>query len=220
MLTQVELSDHLSEYVREVSLRDTPLLAALRAETIAMPLATMQVSAEQGQFLGTLVRALGARRTLEVGVFTGYSLLSTALALPADGRVVACDISPEWTSVAMRYCARAGVADKVDLRLGDAKESLRRLLGEEGAAGSFDFAFIDADKVSYEEYYEAALELLRPGGTMVFDNVLWSGLVADQDTTDGDAVALREFNRRRHSDDRIDLSLLPYADGLTVAVKR
>ena len=220
MLTQVELSDHLSEYVREVSLRDTPLLAALRAETIAMPLATMQVSAEQGQFLGTLVRALGARRTLEVGVFTGYSLLSTALALPADGRVVACDISPEWTSVAMRYCARAGVADKVDLRLGDAKESLRRLLGEEGAAGSFDFAFIDADKVSYEEYYEAALELLRPDGTMVFDNVLWSGLVADQDTTDGDAVALREFNRRRHSDDRIDLSLLPYADGLTVAVKR
>jgi predicted O-methyltransferase YrrM len=219
MLTQVTLSEPLAEYVRRVSLRDTSLLQDLRDETTALPQASMQVSAEQGQFLATLVRALGARRTLEVGVFTGYSLLSTVLALPGDGQVVACDSSAEWTAIAMKYCARAGMADKVDLRLGDAGESLRRLL-DEGQAGSFDFAFIDADKVSYEAYYELAMQLLRPGGTMLFDNVLWSGLVVDEAVSDPDTVALRDFNLRRRDDERIDLSLLPYADGLTVAVKR
>lgn len=219
MLTQVDLSDSLCSYVRDVSLRDSPLLTELREETAALPLATMQVSAEQGQFLGTLVRALGARDTLEVGVFTGYSLLCTALSLPEGGRVVACDRSPEWTAIAMRYCARAGVAGKVDLRLGDARETLRGLRGE-GRDGTFDFAFVDADKVSYEDYYESVLALLRPGGTMLFDNVLWSGLVADGAATDPDTMALREFNARRRDDDRIDLSVLPYADGLTLAVKR
>jgi len=219
MLTQVDLNDSLCSYVREVSLRDSPLLRELREETAALPLATMQVSAEQGQFLGTLVRALGARNTLEVGVFTGYSLLCTALSLPPDGRVVACDRSPEWTDVAMRYCVRAGVAGKVDLRLGDARETLGTLRSE-GRDGTFDFAFVDADKVSYEDYYESVLALLRPGGTMLFDNVLWSGLVADDAATDPDTRALREFNARRRHDDRIDLSVLTYADGLTLAVKR
>lgn len=221
MLTQVDLSDPLNSYVREVSLRDSPLLAELRAETAALPspLATMQVPAEQGQLVGTLVRALGARNTLEVGVFTGYSLLCTALSLPADGRIVACDRSPKWTGIAMRYCARAGVADKIDLRLGDARATLRELR-EQGRDGTFDFAFVDADKESYEDYFESVLALLRSGGTMLFDNVLWSGLVTDAATEDPDARALREFNARRRDDDRIDLSVLPFADGLTLAVKR
>ncbi|MFF0380392.1 class I SAM-dependent methyltransferase [Actinoplanes missouriensis] len=219
MFTQVELSEELCGYVRDVSLRDSPLLSELRDETRSLPVASMQVSAEQGQFLSTLVRAVGARRTLEVGVFTGYSLVSTALALPPDGTIVACDVSAEWTQVAMRYCERAGVAGKVDLRLGPAADTLRGLRAE-GRDGTFDFAFIDADKESYEQYYELALALVRPGGTLVFDNVLWSGLVVDDSTTDPETVALRDFNARRRSDERIDLSVLPYADGLTVAVKR
>src|SRR5215475_14352713 len=157
MLTQVEVTERLCGYVRDVSLRDTPLLRELREQTARLPAASMQVSAEQGQFLGTLVRALGASRTLEIGVFTGYSLVTTALALPPHGLAVACEINPEWASVATSYCARAGVGHKVDLRLGDARQRLRELLAE-GMAASFDFAFIDADKISYEEYYELVLQ--------------------------------------------------------------
>jgi predicted O-methyltransferase YrrM len=180
----------------------------------------MQISPEQGQFLSVLVKAIGARRTLEVGVFTGYSLLSTALALPDDGQVVALDINAEWSAMALEYCKRAGVADKVELRIGDARQSLAALLREEGAAGSFDFVFIDADKEGYTAYYEAALRLLRPGGLVVVDNVLWHGAVVDDSAQDSETRALREFNLRLHHDERVDLSLIPFADGLTFAVKR
>lgn len=219
MITQVELSEELCAYVRDVSLRDTPLFREMRATTARMPLASMQVSAEEGQFLGTFIRAIGASRALEIGVFTGYSLVTTALSLPADGHVVACEINPEWAAVAKEYCMRAGVSHKVDLLLGDARALLRQMLTE-GMEASFDFAFIDADKVSYEEYYELTLKLLRTGGSMIFDNVLWSGLVADEATDDADARALRAFNEMLHEDGRIHLSMLPFADGLTLAVKR
>lgn len=220
MRIQVELSDAVQDYVADVSLRETDLLRELREKTSELPLHLMQISPEQGQFLSLLVKAIGARRTLEVGVFTGYSLLSTALALPADGSVVALDLDAGWTATAMEFCGRAGVADKVDLRLGDARQTLAELLREEGAPGSFDFVFIDADKEGYAEYYEAALKLLRPGGLVVVDNVLWHGAVIDPEAQDSETLALRAFNAKLRDDKRVDLSLLPFADGLTFALKR
>ncbi|MEU6062892.1 class I SAM-dependent methyltransferase, partial [Streptomyces sp. NPDC047097] len=162
MRIQVDVNEALQDYVADVSLREADILRELRVKTSELPLHLMQISPEQGQFLSLLLKALGARRTLEVGVFTGYSLLATALALPADGRVTALDISEEWSAMALDFCERAGVADKVDLRIGDARQSLRELVREDGAAGSFDFVFIDADKEGYADYYEAALTLLRP----------------------------------------------------------
>ncbi|MBW4717531.1 class I SAM-dependent methyltransferase [Saccharothrix obliqua] len=220
MRMQIELDDVLQDYVTDVSLREHDVLRELRRETSELPERLMQVSPEQGQFLSLLVRAIGARRALEVGVFTGYSLLCTALALPAGGRVVACDLNPEWSEMALEFCARAGVADKVDLRVGDARRILDELLAEDGAEGSFDFAFIDADKVGYDAYYEAALRLLRPGGLIVVDNVLWSGAVVDARAQDDDTRALRVFNAKLRDDKRIDISLIPFADGLTFALKR
>lgn len=220
MRLQVELTDALQDYVADVSLREPEVLRELRAETSRLPLRLMQVSPEQGQFLRTLLKAIGARRTLEIGVFTGYSLLSTALALPADGRVVGLDISEEWGAMALDYCKRAGVTDKVDLRIGDACASLDHLLKEENAAGTFDFIFIDADKENYAAYYEYGLQLLRPGGLIVVDNVLWHGALLDESAQDSETRALRDFNPRLHHDERVELSLIPYADGLTFAVKR
>ncbi len=220
MRIQVDLSDAIQDYVADVSLREPDLLAELREKTSELPLHLMQISPEQGQFLSLLVKAIGARRTLEVGVFTGYSLLSTALALPADGSVVALDLDEGWAAMALEFCERAGVADKVDFRLGDARETLADLLREEGAPGSFDFVFIDADKEGYAEYYEAALKLLRPGGLVVVDNVLWHGAVIDHEVQDSETRALREFNAKLHDDKRVELSLLPFADGLTFALKR
>lgn len=220
MRLQVELTDALQDYVADVSLREPDLLRKLREETSQLPLHLMQISPEQGQFMRTLLKATGARRALEVGVFTGYSLLSTALALPADGRVVGLDINEEWGAMALDYCKRAGVADKVDLRIGDARASLERLLKEENAAGTFDFVFIDADKENYTAYYEYALELLRPGGLVVVDNVLWHGALLDESAQDSETQALRAFNPRLHHDERVELSVIPYADGLTFAVKR
>ncbi|MEU5328515.1 class I SAM-dependent methyltransferase [Streptomyces parvus] len=214
------MSDAIQDYVADVSLREPDLLAELREKTSELPLHLMQISPEQGQFLSLLVKAIGARRTLEVGVFTGYSLLSTALALPADGSVVALDLDEGWAATALKFCERAGVADKVDFRLGDARETLADLLREEGAPGSFDFVFIDADKEGYAEYYEAALKLLRPGGLVVVDNVLWHGAVIDHEVQDSETRALREFNAKLHDDKRVELSLLPFADGLTFALKR
>lgn len=214
----IELSEPLYRYLLSVSLREPPLLAELRAETARMPLARMQISPEQGQFMHWLLATIGARRTLEVGVFTGYSTLITALALPADGCVVACDISAEYTAIARRYWERAGVADRIQLHLRPALETLRAQL-DTGAAGSFDFAFIDADKENYRDYYEAALQLLRPGGTLMFDNVLWSGRVIDPAATDSSTVALRAFNAALHQDQRVALSMLPVGDGLTLARK-
>jgi caffeoyl-CoA O-methyltransferase len=184
-----------------------------------MPRAGMQIAPEQGQFMAMLVTLLGARRTLEVGVFTGYSALAVALALPHDGRVVALDISEEWTNVGRRYWQAAGVADKVDLRVGPAAESLQALVAE-GCTGEFDFAFIDADKARYDTYYELALQLVRPGGLIAIDNVLWGGSVADPADQDVDTRALRALNEKLHGDTRIDLAMVPIGDGLTLARKR
>jgi caffeoyl-CoA O-methyltransferase len=215
----ITLDDRLYHYLQAVSLREPDVLVRLRAETARLPAAGMQVSPEQGQFMALLVRLLGARRCLEVGTFTGYSALACALALPPDGRLVTLDISAEWTTVARRHWLDAGVADRIDLRLGPAAGSLAALLAE-GAADSFDFAFIDADKTGYDGYYELALQLVRPGGLIAFDNVLWSGRVADPNAQDADTIALRALNRKLHTDPRVDLSMLPIGDGLTLARRR
>jgi len=212
----IEMTAALSDYLREVSLRDHPLLARLRAETAALPRARMQITPEQGQFMQLLLRILGARRTIEIGVFTGYSALCTALALPADGQLIACDVSEEWTAIGRRYWLEAGVAAKVDLRLGPAVATLDGLL-DAGQAGQFDFAFIDADKDNYDAYYERCLQLVRPGGIIAVDNVLWPGAVIDSLKQDPDTVAMRGLNRKLHADLRIELSMLPMGDGLTVA---
>jgi predicted O-methyltransferase YrrM len=200
----------LSGYLREVSLRDHPLLARLRAATASHPRAVMQITPEQGQFMQLLLRLTGARRPLEIGVFTGYSALITALALPADGQVVACDISDEWTSLGRPYWQEAGVAHKIDLRLAPALETLNTL------TGPFDFAFIDADKVNYDAYYERCLELVRTGGLILIDNTLWHGDVINPAKQDADTLAIRALNKKLQADPRIDLSLLPLGDGLTV----
>jgi predicted O-methyltransferase YrrM len=179
----------------------------------------MQIAPEQGQFLDFLIRSLGVRRSLEIGVYTGYSALITALALPENGELVACDISAEWTAIARRYWQQADVADRIRLHLRPALETLHALI-DAGESGRFDFAFIDADKTGYAAYFEACLKLLRPGGVIAVDNTLWSGHVADPAITDEDTVALRAFNAARRSDERIDLCLLPVADGLSLARKR
>ena len=214
-----EVTLELGEYIRSVTLREPALLTRLREETATHPQWLMQLSPEQGQFLAFMARLSGARRTLEVGVFTGYSSLVTALALPADGSILACDVSEEWTSVARRYWKEAGVEHKIDLRLRPALETLRQLLAE-GRQGWFDFAFIDADKANYQAYFDAALELLRPGGVIVVDNVLWHGQVIDPAAQDADTLAIREFNRRMHGDERVWLTLAPIGDGLMVAQKK
>jgi predicted O-methyltransferase YrrM len=215
----ITLNDALYDYLLSVSLRETDLQRRLREETAAYPNASMQIAPEQGQFMALLVRLMGARRCLEVGVFTGYSSLAVALALPDEGRIVACDVSEEWTAVARRYWAEAGVAHRIDLKLAPAIETLDALIAS-GEAGSYDLAFIDADKTGYLAYYERALELLRPGGLIVADNTLWSGRVADPEVASEDTVALRHFNEHLHHDGRVDLSLVPIGDGLTLARKK
>jgi len=215
----IPLTDSLYDYLLSVSLREPDLLRRLRQETAADPHARMQISPEQGQFMGLLARLLGARRCLEIGVFTGYSSLALALALPDDARIVACDVSERWTAVARRYWEAAGVAHKIDLRLATALDTLERLLAD-GEDGRYDFAFIDADKENYVHYYERVLELLRPGGLVLVDNTLWYGRVADPEDADPDTVAIRHFNEHLHRDERIDLSLVPIGDGLTLARKR
>lgn len=220
MRIQVDVNEALQDYVASISLREPDILRELRVKTSELPLSLMQISPEQGQFISLLVKAIGAKRALEVGVFTGYSLLATALALPADASVTALDISEEWTAIARDFAERAGVADRIDLRIGDARQSLEALIQEDGAAGSFDFVFIDADKENYGAYYEAALTLLRPGGLIVVDNVLWHGAVLDGTKQDSETVALRAFNAKVRDDKRVELSVLPFADGLTFALKR
>lgn len=215
----LQMTDRLYDYLLQASLREPPLLAELRAETAKLPMAGMQISPEQGQFMAFLVETIGARRTVEVGTFTGYSALCVALVLPAGGKVIACDISEEYTAVGRRYWSRAGVADKIDLRLAPALDTLGRLLAD-GGAGSIDFAFIDADKREYDAYYEAVLKLLRPGGVIAIDNVLWSGAVADPARQDDDTRAIRALNEKLKADPRISLSLVPIGDGLTLARKR
>jgi caffeoyl-CoA O-methyltransferase len=212
------LDDALYEYLLANSLREHPELAALREATRTHPRANMQIAPEQGQFLQLLVKLLGARRTIEIGVFTGYSALAVALALPADGHILACDVSDEYTQVARDHWRRAAVAHKIELVLAPAAQTLAARLAA-GAAQTYDFAFIDADKVGYDGYYEQCLQLLRPGGLIAIDNVLRGGAVARADD-DEDTRAIRALNAKLHHDDRIDLALLPIADGLTLARRR
>jgi len=219
MAGQPFLPDDIARYILSVSLREPPVLRRLREETSAHPRAGLQIPPEHGQFMGLLLRLMGARRTIEVGVFLGYSTLATALALPEDGRIVACDINEEWTAIARRYWREAGVEHKIDLRLKPAIETLRELLAE-GGSGQYDFMFIDADKTGYESYYECALKLLRPGGLIMVDNVLWSGRVFDPSDQTPDTRALRAFNQRLHTDERVALSMVPVGDGVTLAVKK
>ncbi len=213
------MTDALYDYLLAHSLREPGVLGRLRDMTQAMPQASMQISPEQGQFMALLVRLIGARRCLEIGTFTGYSSTAVALALPADGRVLCLDVSDDFTRHAREAWREAGVEDKIELRLAPARETLAELL-ETGEAGRFDFAFIDADKANYPHYYEAALELLRPGGLVAVDNTLWSGRVADPGDTSEDTSAIRAFNDRVHGDERVDVSLVPIGDGLTLARKR
>ena len=213
------LPDDLYQYLLDVSLREPDVMRRLREETAGLEKSNMQIGPEQGQFLALLAELIGARTALEVGTFTGYSALAVALALPEDGRLIACDVSEEWTAVARGYWEEGGVAHKIDLRLAPAVETLDALLAE-GRAGDFDFAFIDADKEGYEAYFERALVLMRPGGLIVLDNTLWEGKVLDPEMTDADTEAIRAINGKLAGDERVTLSLLPVGDGLTLARKR
>ena len=213
------LDDALYRYLLDVSLRETPLQQRLREETAGLPVAQWQIAPEQGQFMAMLVQLTGARRLLEVGTFTGYSALSMAQAMPADGQLLCCDIDEQYTSIARRYWEEAGVAGRVELRLAPALETLGALV-REGRAGSFDLIFIDADKTNYPAYLEHALLLARQGGVILFDNTLWSGRVLEARPQSADTRAIQSLNRRLKLDQRLDLSLLPIGDGLTLCRKR
>jgi caffeoyl-CoA O-methyltransferase len=211
--------EEIYQYLLRMSLREPPLMRMLREETASHPRANLQIPPEHGQFLSLLIQLMGAQRTIEVGVFTGYSSLAVALALPEHGRIIACDINEEFTAVARRYWKEAGVDHKIDLRMRPALETLNELIAQ-GERGRFDFVFIDADKTGYAAYYEAALELVRPGGLIMVDNVIWSGRVLDESDQTPDTVALRAFNEKLAKDARISLSMLPLGDGVTLALKR
>lgn len=215
----LNLNEAVYKYLLEHSLRESPLLKQVREETAALEMARMQISPEQGQFLNLLIRLIGARQVIEIGVFTGYSTLCMAEALPADGHLIACDINKEWTDMARDYWQQAGVQEKIELVLSPADKTLRGLI-EKGRSNSFDFAFIDADKSNYLTYYEQCLDLVRRGGMIAIDNTLWGGDVAVPDVNDGDTRAIRDLNDTLHGDPRVDISLLPIGDGLTLALKR
>src|SRR5450631_2424248 len=212
------LTDDLADYVRQITLREPEVLRQQREASDSHPRASMQTSPEQGQFLHLLARLAGAKKTLEVGVFLGYSSTWVALALPAGGKIIACDRSEEYTAQARQLWRAAGVEDKIELRLGPALETLDSLIAG-GQRGTFDFAFIDADKANYANYYERAMVLMRPGGLIAIDNVLWDGDVVDASKTDADTEAIRAFNRKLAADARVALSLIPLGDGLTLACK-
>ncbi len=214
-----DMTDELSAYVLETWVDEPPAGADLRAATQPLARRGMQIGTDQGRVLHWLVRTLGATRTIEVGVFTGYSTMWTALALPDDGEVIACDVSEEWTSIGRPHWEAAGVADKIDLRLAPAADTLQSLI-DDGRAGAFDFAFIDADKSNYDTYYELCLQLVRDGGVIAIDNVLWGGSVVDPMRTDADTEAIRAINAKVGSDDRVDACLLSIGDGVTLATKK
>jgi predicted O-methyltransferase YrrM len=209
----------LEQYLVKHGVREPDLLARLRDETALIPQHNMQIAPEQGALLALLVELTGAKRCLEIGTFTGYSSLIVALAMPPDGTIVCCDVSEEWTAVARRYWAQAGVADRVDLRLAPALETLDALLAD-GAEGTFDFAFVDARKSEYPDYHERVVRLLRSGGLAAYDNVLWGGAVADDSKQDADTLAIRRLNDRLATDERVTIAMLPLADGVTLARKR
>jgi predicted O-methyltransferase YrrM len=215
----LQIDERLYAYLTAVSVRESSVLTELREETANLEKASMQIAPEQGQFMAMLIRLMGAARCLEVGTFTGYSALVCAMALPAHGRLIALDVSEEWTDIARRYWQLGGVDGKIDLRLGPASESMQALV-DGGEKGTFDFIFIDADKTGYRTYYELGLELLRPGGVMAFDNVLWDGRVADPDVSDEDTIAIRDLNQFLHRQTNIDLSLVPIGDGLSLVRKK
>ncbi|MGA8028309.1 MAG: class I SAM-dependent methyltransferase [Bryobacteraceae bacterium] len=208
----------ISDYIRFVGMSEPDILRRLREETARHPQARMQITSEQGQFFRVLLGAIGAAKCLEVGVFTGYSSIVTAMALPEHGRLIACDMSEEYTSIARRYWREAGVEHRIELRLGPAVDTLRALL-DEGSAGTFDFAFIDAEKTEYDAYYELALHLLRPGGLMAIDNMLWHGQVLDEDNNEPGVMAIKALNLKIKRDSRVTAVLLPIADGVTLARK-
>lgn len=213
------LNDQSYNYLLDTSLRETEVAQRLREATGNLPEGGLQISPNQGQFMALLVQLMSAKKTLEIGVFTGYSALVVALALPDDGKIIACDISAEWTSIGLRYWAEAGVNHKIDLRLAPAVATLDALIAD-GQAGTFDFAFIDADKTNYDNYYERALQLVRKGGLIVFDNTLWYGKVADENEQDDDTVALRALNKKLQADERIFMSQIPVGDGVTLVIPR
>lgn len=216
----ITLTDDLRTYLVNVTLREPELYRRLRAETATLPMHGMQIAPEQGQFMALLVELIGARRALEIGTFTGYSAIWVAQALVADGKLVCCDVNEEWTAIARRYWAEAGLAHKIDLRLGPALDTLDGLLAH-NAAGTFDFAFIDADKPGYPEYYERTLQLLRPGGLIAFDNALNGGRVLDLDNPENpNAAIIDRLNRRIQEDERVSMSLVPIGDGLLLVRKR
>ncbi len=216
--TNYLLEDKIYDYIIAASLREPPILKRLREETAKLPMSIMQVAPDQGQFMSFLVKLTGVRKAIELGVYTGYSSLAVALVLPPDGRLIACDINDEYTSVAKRYWDEAGVAEKIDLRLGPALDTLNELI-ETGEAGSYDFAFIDADKVEYAEYFEQCLHLLRVGGLILVDNVFGFGKVFNESNTDEAVQAVCAFNKKLLNDDRVDISMMPIGDGLTLARK-
>jgi len=215
----IGLPDELHEYLLSVSLREPDVMQRLRTETAEHPRSEMQIAPEQGQFLRFLVRLIGVRRSIEVGVFTGYSALAVAMELPPTGTLVACDVSEEYTGVARRYWVEAGVADRIDLRIAPAEETLSALL-EDGQDGTFDFSFIDADKETYDTYYEQSLKLLRPGGVIALDNMFRGGRVTDPEVGEESVRAIQRLNEKLRDDERVHLSMLPLADGVTLAMKR
>jgi len=215
----IQVTERLHAYLMQYGVREPELMQRLRRETAAVPGAGMQISPEQGQFMTLLAELIGARRAIEVGTFTGYSALAVALALPKDGLLVACDVNAETTAIGMRYWQEAGVAERIDLRIAPAADTLQALI-DDGQAGSFDMAFIDADKTGYATYYERCLTLLRPGGVILIDNVLWGGRVADQAAADEDTLAIRALNAEVQRDERVSMTIVPIGDGLTMARKR
>ena len=215
----IGLDNRLYDYLLSATLREADVLADLREETMAHPQSRMQIAPEQGQFMALLVQFMGAKKTLEVGVFTGYSALAVAMALPDDGQVVACDVSEAFVAIGRPYWERAQVAHKIDVRIGPALETLDGLIAA-GESGRFDFAFIDADKSNYDNYYERSLQLIRPGGLIAIDNTLWYGRVADPDVQDNRTKRIRALNEKIRDDERVSMSLVPIGDGLLLALKR
>jgi predicted O-methyltransferase YrrM len=216
----IGMSDRLYEYLLDVGVREPDVLARLRQETASLPQHDMQIAPEQGAFMAMLVTLMGARRCIEVGTFTGYSSTTVAMALPADGTLLCCDVSAEWTGIARRHWAEAGVEHKIELRIGPAVETLDSLVAE-GRQGSYDFAFVDADKAGYGAYYERLLELVRPGGVIAFDNVFYGGDVLDPEPADdADLAMIKQLNRSLATDERVDISMVPIADGLTLVRRR
>lgn len=215
----ITLDDRLYGYLLSHSLRESPEMRELRALTAEMSMSRMQIAPEQGQFMALLVELTGAARILEIGTFTGYSALCMARALPAHGKILCCDVSTEWTDIGRRFWERAGVAERIELKIRPALQTVDALL-DGGAAGTFDMAFIDADKANYPYYYERCLRLVRPGGLLLFDNTLWDGAVADPADQSEDTLGIRRLNDQLHGDERVSLSLMPIGDGLTLARKR